>query len=174
MKTGEPADRNPWVPEVNAGPAAVPAAGPSWLRARIHQYPQVSWLSPLFSLAFWIICRRCFDEITFIGWEIWQWPLPDFDRFMAVVTTVSVISCGVGACSQIVLLADRKNLPGVYRHLLPAMLLSAYCAAAALSQLERTSTVIENYSNESDGQKWEMRGGHRPPVARTPLIDVSP
>jgi hypothetical protein len=160
-------EHDPWVP---ADGLKLCKAAPvhDRLAARLCRCPQLSWGLPLVALVFYVICRTFFDEITQLGWGMRQRPLPNYESFMAVVTTISGIFWTLGAGMQILLIARRRTLPGVYRHLLPALAISACRAIGFLSLYERTSTVIDTYSNGDDSPR---RG---PPPNRVPWVLPAP
>lgn len=171
MEQNHHRDHNPWVPE--SGVQLVAPANTLWARlaARLCRSPELSWGLPLVALAFYVVCKSFFDEIAILGWGMHHQDLPDYDRFMSVVTTFSVMFWGLGGGMQILLIENRRKIPGVYRHLLPALAISAYCAVGYMSLFDRTSTLIHEYSNGNDSRSGPDRF-HRSPATSTPPLLV--
>ncbi len=160
---------NPWVPETEARTSVVAPQGPSWLQ-RMQRYPHLSWVFPLIAIGVWFIGTQYFHKISSAP-AVSQTSLPGFDRFMSVVATISGVFWGLGACMQIALLAGRTHTPGLNRHLLPSLLLSAYCVVAFMSWYGRTSEVIDTYTIPDD---FPGRGGGRRPVDPDPYPPLPP
>ena len=156
---------NPWVPETEARTSVVAPQGPSWLQ-RMQRYPHLSWVFPLIAIGVWFIGKQYFHMISSAP-AVSQTSLQDFDLFMSVVATISGVFWGLGACMQIALLAGRTHTPGLNRHLLPSLLLSAYCVVAFMSWYGRTSEVIDTYTIPDD---FPGRGGGRRPVGPPPPL----
>ena len=171
MEQNHHRDHNPWVPESGVQLVATANTLNARLAARLCRSPQLSWGLPLVALAFYVVCNTFFDEIAILGWGMHNQNLPDYDRFMSVVTAISGIFWGLGAGMQILLIENRRKIPRVYRHLLPALAISAYCAAGFMSLFDRTSTVIEEYSNGGDSRSGPGRF-HRSPTKSTPPLLV--
>jgi hypothetical protein len=175
MEQNHHRDHNPWVPESGVQLVAPPGTFRARLNARLTaglcRSPELSWGLPLVALAFYVVCNTFFDEIAILGWGMHNQNLPDYDRFMSVVTSISGIFWGLGGGMQILLIENRRKIPGVYRHLLPALAISAYCAVGFMSQFDRTSTLIHEYSNGNDSRS-EPDTLHRSPVKSTPPLLV--
>lgn len=165
MVQNDPTQYDPWVPGNGVQSTARAPGLFAKVAARLSQRPTLSWLLPLMAIALYTFCSSFFDPISVLVWGRRQGPAPDHGQFMAGVTTVSGALWALGAGMQILLIAARHKLPGVYWHLLPALALSAYCAVGFLSTFDRTSTVIENYSTGND----DRDGGRVPRRSPPPL-----
>ena len=103
--------------------------------------------------------------------EVPDFKKPGFEKYMNVVTMIAGAFWAMGGFHQIMLLAFRKQIPGIVKHLAPGLVLSACCAGGYLLSLRETTRTVFDYP-ESRGPMRKRTQESTPPVS--PSQSVQP
>jgi hypothetical protein len=141
---------NPYEPDASLKQRAV-QVNTSWWVEKLRKRKWLSWILPASGFCVWFVCYQFPEQVKFWLFEVPNFGPPRHDHFMDFATLIAGIFWGCGGLHQMMMMAFRKQLPGVLAHLITGLLLSAGMATGFLFSLRETTQAIREYPIERRG-----------------------
>ena len=163
--TLESSSANPYEPDFSVTHRHGSDEAPSILVQKLRRRPWLSWALPLFGLCVWFYCYQFSEQVMFWVIDVPNFKNPGFETYMHVVTMIAGAFWAIGGLHQIMLLAFRKQIPGIVKHLAPGLVLSACCGGGYLLSIRETTQTVIDYPIRRRGPISEQTQESTPPVS---------